>query len=331
MRKFSLLFIAVSCLLIVNAQLVRAQTDPKILWFVAQHRIYEDGRDITKVIMQLEDLTLDHIVAVRFYEPGSTDPSDLVTLDNALESSDCTIFSNYFFNTGWGTVDHYWDWSPVISDIESDNWGDEYYVSWELYEHTLTPGGTYRIEVDYDSTTLSKEYVFSDYYPLPIVSLVADQPIPPGGIINIEPGSYSAALSREYVFSDYYPSPSLPLVADKERNKKDTSTSDSDRLNIQVLPDGSLCLKWTAPAVSHEDTSARVFIYLETSPGPGECYRYITFKAPTHLGMLIMPPEAVEAIKNSTHFNGYFGFGLQIRVNDNSERSYSKTIKYYPL
>lgn len=287
MRKFLLLLIAVSCLMMVNPQLVSAQ--PTMPWFVAQHRIYEDGGDFTRVIIQLVGLTKDQIDEIRFYEPGSLTPSPLVTKDNARESCENTNYSNYYFNTGWATPDYYWNWQPVINAVGSDNWSYEYYLSWNLFNYTLTEEGTYSIEVDY--------------------------------------GSGSGTLSQTFYFSEYYPLPIVSLVSKKERITKKSG----GKINVEELADGSLVLRWNAPAVPHEDTSARVFVYLEADPDVGECYRYIAFKAPTQMGMLIMPYQAVQALTDSDYYNGYFGFGLQIRVNDNSERSYGNFERYnYP-
>jgi hypothetical protein len=255
-------------------QLVIAQV-PAIRWFVAQHRIYEDGRDITRVAVQLENLELADISAIRFIEPGSSRPNPHVTKKKARESCERTAYSGY---------STYWHWQRAIDAAENDSWRYEYYLGWDLDGHTLTEGGIYEIQIDYesdsDTITLSRTFFFSEYYPLPTVSLMP------------------------------------------ERNRK---------LNVEELADGGMILRWNAPAVAHEDTSARVFIYLEDDPGDGECYIHAAFWSPTHMGMLIMPSEAVQALTDSDYYNGYFSFMYQIRVNDNSERSYGNFERYnYP-
>ena len=281
MRKFLLLFIAASCLIMAIPQLVIAQ-DPAIRWFVTQHSIHEDGRDITSVMVQLDYLELDDISAIRLIEPGSPPAINPdVTKAAAEEFCERVVYSYYSTST-------YWNWQSVIDAAETDSWGYEYYLSWSLSGHTLTEGGTYRIEVDHGSptTTLWREFTFTEYYPLPIVS----------------------------------------LVSKKEKVKKR-----GGRLDVEELDDGGLVLRWNAPAEAHENTSARVFVYLEDDPNGGECYIFASFWTPTHMGMLIMPSEAVQALMGSDYYDGYFSFKYQIRVNDNSERSYGNFERYnYP-
>lgn len=289
MKKVLFLLAAVICLLMPSPQPVTAQD---IDFIAVNHRIYEDGRDVTKVIVQLLGITKEDINEIRFYEPGSPDvPSPLVTKDTADVSCENAIFSNYTFGGSF----NFWIWDPVITAVEEDNWNYAYYLTWSLYNYTPDPG-TYRIEV----------------------------------VVN---GNVPSIYIQAYEFPGSYHLPIVSLVSDKEKIRK----KGGGKLDLEELSDGSLVLRWHAPAVAATDidspalnTSARVLVYLETDPDVGECDRLISFRSPTHMGMFIMPPNAVEALKSCNYYNGYFDFQVQIRVNDNSERSYSNFQRYYP-
>jgi len=197
-------------------------------------------------------------------------------------------------------------WDPVIEAVKTDNWNYAYYLTWSLYNYTPEPGGTYRIQVElYGNLIYELTYEFPVSYPLPIMSLVSDEE---------EIGKKCKGK-----------------VGKKCKGKIGKKGCGELDLDLEELSDGSLVLRWPAPAETNVDTSARVFVYLERDPDVGECDRLISFKAPTHMGMFIMPYEAlVQALTNKPYYNGYFDFQLQLRVNDNSERSYSNFQRYYP-
>lgn len=291
MKKILFLLVTISCLVMLSRQVLNAQPQPSLRWFAVQHRLYEDGRDFTRVIIQLQDLVLADISEIRLFEPGSTEPSNLVTKENAREYCENTIYSVYVFDQNYGQNPFYsWSWLYVNQQIGNGQWEAEYYVTWDLYNYPLVPGGTYKIEVDYSSATLERYFTFSDYADFPIVS----------------------------------------LVSDKEKIRKEKKGDSSHKLDVEQLADGSLVLRWHAPAITRSDTSARVFVILNDDPGPGECLRQISWKSPTHMGMLIIPSDAFEYLQDpAIDYQGYLGFRVQIRLNDNSDRSYSNTYRYY--
>jgi hypothetical protein len=262
---------------------------PEIYWFAVQHRLYEDGRDFTKVAIGLRDLELEDILAIRLLEPASSTPSPRVNMENARESCENSIYAVYMFDQGYGTNPFYsWNWGWVLG---GDRWQAEYYLTWDLYNYPLVPGGTYTIEVDH---------------------------------------IYGPTLTRTFTFSDYADFPIVSLVSDKQKIRKDKRRDSTNKLDVEQLADGSLVLRWHAPAITRDDTSARVFLILNDDPDTGECGRSMSWKSPTHMGMFIIPPEAITYLQDpALDYQGYFGFRVQIRLNDQSDRSYSNIHRYY--
>lgn len=274
MRKYLLLLITVSFLVMVNAQLVTAQ----ILWGVVQNRIYEDGRDFTRVVFEvLNDERADQIESVTLLDP-SGDPVPGVELATATRACDLSTFSAYR-DTGY-----YWDWTSVTDESP---WRYRVYFSWDLHDYPLElEVGDYEIQAVFSDTGLSTyTFQFTGYKDLPVVS----------------------------------------LVSKKEKIKKAKS---GGKLDLEELSDGSLVLRWNGPAVPDPDTSARAFIILQDR-GPEQCDVSVAMKQPTQMGMLIISPDAVNALQCNEYYQGYFEFQVQLRFDDNSVRTYSNKHKYY--
>jgi hypothetical protein len=276
MRKFLLLLIAVSFLVVGNAQLVTAQIE----WGVVQQRIYEDGRDFTRVVLEvLSDTEADDIISITLLDPDS-DPVPGVELATATRACDWSVFPAY------RSPGYYWDWTPVT---DGSPWRYRVYFSWDLYDYTLEEG-VYEIQAVFSGTGLDTyPFQFTGYKDLPVVSLLQD--------------------------------------SGKEKTKKEKDDG-TNKLNVEFLDDDSMVLRWNAKAVPDTDTSERAYIYLQDR-GPAQCDVGVSIKQPTQMGMLIVPPDAINALQCNVHYQGYFEFQVQLRFDDNSVRTYSNSHKYY--
>lgn len=275
---FIVMFVVVS--IFPGAKLAESSED--IYWFTVQHRVYLDGRDFTRIMIEfLDELPTSPVHVIELYDPDGIQV-DGVTLLSALQFCEYGSFGRYEWLGSSPNPNYYWNWTSIIND----NWQRGEYFSWNLEGYTLEVG-TYEIRVYLEDGTILHAYCdFTGYVDLPIVSLVGD--------------------------------------GAKTKKAKDDSTK---KLNTEWLADGSFVLRWDAPPVTTLDTRTQVFIYLKSTPG--ECDRYVGMAQPTHMGMLIIPPDALNALQCNEDYQGYLAFTINTRTSNSSVRTYSNSHKYY--
>lgn len=131
-----------------------------------------------------------------------------------------------------------------------------------------------------------------------------------------------AGIGTVWRFFSFNGEVDLPIVT--LRKKPGQKTADN-KLDVEFTVDGSMTLWWEPRPVTHTDTSLRVYLILNS--GPLE-WKTVYIKQPTHMGMLLIPPHIITALQNEPEYEGCFDFLIQLRTNDNNNRSYSNVQTY---
>ena len=100
----------------------------------------------------------------------------------------------------------------------------------------------------------------------------------------------------------------------------------SDTFCAFKYDDGSLMWKWNVPtSIMYQNsisTSVRTWIDVYTN---GELVKEIHIKVPTHMGWAIVPNTLLQGIEGP---NNVLKIGVNVRTNDNNNRSYSNDINW---
>ena len=118
----------------------------------------------------------------------------------------------------------------------------------------------------------------------------------------------------------------LPIVSLSTKGK-------SKKLDVEFLDDGSMVVRWNAPAATYEendiDTSVVVYLTIKEEKEEGGLLKIVYTLQSTHLGMVIIPPSVIDKLQDDPDYQGFFDFLIQHHTKDQCNRTYSNSIRYW--
>lgn len=266
--------------------------------FYVQKAKYEGEGKITRVVFAVDEGKQSNVTGVRLYYWNGYDwvqlpQVDLEDFTRGIVEKLCYFNYDYY---KFGSSLNFWDWNmgllPSGCDSDCEIW-------WQ------SEGDGFYAAFDFDDL----EPVDNTVY---LIEVYWD---------DSDTGN-SGTLQSVFFFNEEVDLPYISLD-EKPKNKN------KDEINVKFLDDGSMVVRWNAPQVNHEDTSLRISINIVDNKMEPNLYKYYWIRQPTHMGMLLIPSKAIEALKDDPNFRGFFEFQAQLRTNDNCNRSYSKPVRYY--
>jgi hypothetical protein len=269
-------------------------------WFVVQKRKYEGEEKITRVSFGVAEGQHSDVQSVRlfYWEDGSgwTQLPQVGLADFSSGIVEKYSYINYDYYK-FGRSLNIWDWNMGLSPPGCNSGCD---VVWQS-----------------EGDSFNANFAFDDFEPVDNTHYQIEVNWADSGTGN------SGVLTKGWFFTEEVDLPDLSLAKGRDDKSKDA------KLIVEFLDDGNMVVRWDAPAVTREDTSLRIFINIVDKEIEPNLYKSYWIRQPTHLGMLIISSKAIEALQEDPSYQGFFEFGVQLRTNDNCNRSYSNVQRYY--